>query len=112
MVLQCDTETIIIIMAIITVYIIMTKKENTERFYYKNPPVAYDINACGRMCDNTKGCNSYYYDASTRKCWMNGAYRNEELYYPNINNTYWWNPSRYRWGRYNTEATQPRLDLD
>lgn len=97
--MELSKEVIIGIIIVIVVLYMMCSVEK-ENFYFRSPPLSYDAESCGRMCDNTNGCNSYYYDPVTRQCWMNSYYKYGDLYYPYVNNTYWWVPSRYRWGRY------------
>ena len=92
-------EIILLFIAIIALLWIVFFREE-EGFYFKSPPLTYDADACGRLCDNTGGCNSYYYDPVTRQCWLNSYYRYGDLMYPYMNNTYFWTPARYRWGKY------------
>ena len=95
---------LLVIIIIIVIFLLCNKKDSNEGFYFKSPPLAYDADACGRMADNTEGVNSYYYDPSTRFCHLNTLYHYGDLYYPSINNTYWWSPTRYRYGKFRGEA--------
>ncbi len=97
---------LILVIIVVIVIIVCSTDSKNEGFYFKSPPLAYDADACGRMCDNTQGCNSYYYDHVTRQCWMNSYYRYGDLFYPYVNNTYLRSPARYRWGRYWGEANR------
>lgn len=90
----------VVIFIIIVIIIYIFKSKSNENFYFKSPPLAYSSEICGRMCDNTNGCQSYYYDPSTRQCWMNNYHRYGDLYYPHIHNTTTWIPSRFRFGKY------------
>lgn len=91
----------IVIFAIIIVVILSCNySDNKENFYFRAPPLSYSNEACLRMCDNTDGCNSAWFDPSTRQCWMNQYYKYGDLYYPYVNNTYFWSPSRFRYGKY------------
>lgn len=93
-------ETNMIIFLIVVVVIIwwfFIKQD--EHFYFKSPPLTYDADACSRLADNTFGANSYYYDPITRQCWLNSYYKYGDLMYPYMNNTYFWSPTKYRWGR-------------
>jgi hypothetical protein len=98
--MQITTEMIFGIIFIIAIIFGVLSCNTNENFHFKSPPLSYDAESCGRMCDNTNGCNSYYYDPVTRQCWMNSYKKYGDLYYPYVNNTYGWLPSRYRWGRY------------
>jgi len=91
---------LVVIVIVVTVIIYMSFDDDTEHFHFKTPPLSYDASSCERMCDNTNGCNSFYYDPITRQCWMNSYHKYGDMYYPYMNNTYWWSPARYRWGRY------------
>ena len=94
-------QTIIIILVAIVIILLLSKKENNkENFYFRSPPLAYSHEACTRMCDNTDGCQSSWFDPNTRACWMNSYYRYGDIYYPYVNNTYTWTPSRFRFGKY------------
>jgi hypothetical protein len=89
----------IVIFVVIILGVLLCGGKN-EGFYFRSPSLSYDAEACGRQCDNTSGCNSYYFDPSSRQCWKNSAYSYSDLYYPYVNNTYWFSPSRYKFGRY------------
>jgi hypothetical protein len=90
----------LIILVVVVVLFLMCNFKNKEDFYFRSPPLAYDRTACERMCDNTDGCQSSYYDPVTRQCWMNSYFKYGDLYYPYVNNTYYFTPSRFRWGKY------------
>ncbi len=92
-------QIVMVILIVIILVFLLCNRQN-ESFYFRSPSLEYSAEACGRSCDNTSGCNSYYFDPSSRQCWMNSAYRYGDLYYPYVNNTYWFSPNRYRWGRY------------
>lgn len=91
---------IVMVTLIVVALIFLLCNRQSESFYFRSPSLAYDADACLRSCDNTSGCNSAYYDAVTRACWKQSAYAYGDLYYPYVNNTYWFSPSRYRYSRY------------
>jgi hypothetical protein len=93
-------QTIVIIIVIIICLALFCTSDKQENFYYRSPPLSYNAEACQRLCDNTDGCNSSYFDPSTRACWMNSYYKYGDIYYPYVNNTYFWTPSRFRFGKY------------
>ena len=94
-------QLITVVIILLILFVLFGRNNNKENFFfYKTPPLLYDAESCGRRCDNTSGCQSYYYDPVTRQCHMNSHHRYGDLYYPYVNNTYWWTPSRYRWGKY------------
>lgn len=99
-------QTVIIILAVLIGLVLFCKtdnkreKFNNDSFYYRSPPLSYNAEACQRLCDNTEGCDSYYFDPSNRACWMNSYYKYGDIYYPYVNNTYFWVPSRFRFGKY------------
>lgn len=96
-----ELDIISIIILLIGLYVLcLSFEDKNEGFYFTSTPIAYNSEACGRMCDNTNGCNSWYYDDVSRQCWMNSEYRYGDLYYPYMNQTYFWAPAKYRWGRY------------
>ena len=90
----------VIILVVIIVAFLICNTDNKEGFYFRSPPLSYDRNACERLCDNTDGCQSSYYDPVTRQCWMNSYFKYGDLYYPYVNNTYYFTPSKFRWGKY------------
>jgi hypothetical protein len=89
----------IVLIFVVILVLLFCKPDNNENFYFRSPPLDYDADSCQRRCDNTSGCNSFYYDPITRQCWMQSAYKHSDLYYPYVHNTYWWVPSRYRFGK-------------
>jgi hypothetical protein len=89
-----------LIIAVVVILVFMMCGVNSEHFYFRAPPLAYDAQNCSRLCDNTTGCNSYYYNPVTRQCWQNSFYRYGEIYYPYTNNTNFFVPARYKWGKY------------
>jgi len=97
--METDNQTMFIAVGVIVVVLYLMCNRN-EGFYFRSPPLSYDSDACNRMCDNTNGCNSSYYDPATRQCWMNSYENYNDLFYPHQNNTYNWNPSRFRFGKY------------
>jgi hypothetical protein len=91
---------IYLIILVIIVFALLCQIDSKEHYYYKNPPLSYSNAACARRCDNTAGCNSHYYDDSSRQCFMNSMYTNTDLFYPYNNNTQYWMPSKFRFGKY------------
>ena len=94
-----NTELIVTIIVLVILYMIWNNRQN-EGFYFRTPPLAYDSDACDRMCQNTSGCNHYYYDPVTRQCFMSAFYKYGDLYYPYMHNGNHFFPLRYRHGRY------------
>jgi hypothetical protein len=88
------------VVIIVIIFMILFCKQNNENFYFHTPSLSYDAETCGRMCDNTKGCNSYFYDPITRACHMQNYFKYGDLYYPYANSTYFWTPSKFRFGKF------------
>lgn len=91
---------VIIIVIIIILGLLCDRLNSNEEYYYETPSLSYNAEQCGLKCDNTVGCNSYYYDPVTRQCWQNSTYKYGDLYYPYVNRTNYWIPSKYRFGKY------------
>jgi hypothetical protein len=87
-------------LVIIIIFIGIMCETKLENFYYESPPIAYNQSSCNRMCDNSPYCESSWYDPASRQCWMNTKYRYGDLYYPYVNNTYLWYPSKFGYGKY------------
>jgi len=95
-----DNQLVMIILVVLIIFALCRNSNQENFFFYKTPPLLYDAQACEARCNNTSGCQSYYYDPVTRQCYMNSYHRYGDLYYPYVNNTYWWTPSRYHFGKY------------
>jgi hypothetical protein len=78
-----------------------TKNQNIkENFHFKHIPIVNNKEACKLRCDNTAGCDTYFFDNVTGQCIQTQIYKFGDIYYPFVNYDYMARPSKYKYKKH------------
>lgn len=91
---------IIIFLLIIFGLLLYTRDKSqtmNENFYFKHIPIENNEEACKLRCDNTAGCETYYFDNVTGQCVQTQFYKFGDIYYPYVNYDHIARPSKYKY---------------
>ena len=93
----------IILFFVILIFILLCIKNKTqnkkENFHFKHIPIEINEEACKMRCDNTAGCDAYYFDNITGQCVQTRFYKFGDIYYPYVNYDYLARKSKYKYGK-------------
>lgn len=93
----CIMEIIILIIIVIILYFSYVKYTSEE---FNVPPNVDNLIACERLANNTPDVQSYFFNPNTNQCFLNSDFVYGDMHYPYMNNTYYFTPAKYDYGKF------------
>jgi hypothetical protein len=85
----------IIIIFIILLFLLLCKYKK-ENFIFKHIPIENNRESCKMRCDNTIGCEKYFFDNVTGQCLQMQYYKHGDIFHPYTTYDYLSLPHKYK----------------